>query len=323
MIKPPLPLDETARLKSLQSLRILDTHPEERFDRVTRMAQRIFGVDICLISLLDSDRQWFKSRQGLDACETGREISFCGHAILDDQVFIVENALEDERFFDNPLVTGSPDIRFYAGRPIKSPDGHRIGTLCLIHPEPHSLTDDEIANLNDLACMVEDELTLLSQTSVDDLTKLSNRRGFYTVARHMLPLCKRLDTIVEMLYFDLDGFKQVNDTLGHQAGDEVLVEFARLLIKCFRSADAIARLGGDEFAVLMAATDSKSILALERLERMAMELDAKIQERLSWSVGCVTFDPAKHTTIESLLAEADEEMYKDKMHRRQFAGAGA
>lgn len=106
MLEPPVPLDETTRLMSLHSLRILDTEPEERFDRITRMAQRLFKVEICLVSLVDSERQWFKSKQGLDACETPRSISFCGHAILHDDLFLITNATEDERFADNPLVTG-------------------------------------------------------------------------------------------------------------------------------------------------------------------------------------------------------------------------
>lgn len=112
MQEPPVPLDETVRLMSLHSLRVLDSAPEERFDRVTRMAKRLFDVDICLVSLVDSGRQWFKSKQGLDACETSREVSFCGHAILHEQAFVVEDAHVDERFADNPLVTGDPSVRF-------------------------------------------------------------------------------------------------------------------------------------------------------------------------------------------------------------------
>ncbi len=110
MQEPPIPLDETVRLKSLQALRILDSAPEERFDRITRMAKRLYGVETCLVSLVDAKRQWFKSKQGLEACETSRAVSFCGHAIVEDGPFIVEDAHNDPRFADNPLVTGDPKL---------------------------------------------------------------------------------------------------------------------------------------------------------------------------------------------------------------------
>ena len=119
MLEPPLPPDEAMRLAALRSLNILDTPAEERFDRITRLAQRLFDVPIALVSLVDTNRQWFKSCQGLDASETPRSISFCGHAILEDGPLIIEDATKDQRFADNPLVTGPPDIRFYTGQPLK------------------------------------------------------------------------------------------------------------------------------------------------------------------------------------------------------------
>ncbi|MDH3435275.1 MAG: sensor domain-containing diguanylate cyclase, partial [Gammaproteobacteria bacterium] len=245
MLKPPLPLDETARLLSLHSLRILDTPAEDRFDRITRMAKRFFDVEICLISLVDAQRQWFKSKQGLDACETDREISFCGHAILSEDVFVVNDASKDVRFADNPLVTAAPSIRFYAGCPIHGADGYRIGTLCLIDSRPRDFSASDNETLRDLTSLVEDELKVASQVTVDDLTQIANRRGFHQIANHMMSLCRRTGTDIELAFFDLDGFKEVNDSYGHAAGDELLRHFAKLLIKCFRTADVIGRLGGD------------------------------------------------------------------------------
>ncbi|MDH3545614.1 MAG: sensor domain-containing diguanylate cyclase [Gammaproteobacteria bacterium] len=315
MIEPPMPLDETMRLMSLHSLRILDTQPEERFDRVTRMARRMFDVEMCLVSLVDSQRQWFKSKQGIDACETPRAISFCGHAILDEQILLVTDARADPRFADNPLVTGEPKIRFYAGCPIHSPDGRRIGTLCLIDSKPGEFSADDEAMLRDFARLVEDELALLSQTTVDELTRVSNRLGFNTVARHMLSLCQRTSTNAEMVFFDLDGFKAVNDDFGHAAGDKILKLFAKLLTKCFRATDIVARLGGDEFVVLMTGTDDSSA-ALTRLEKLAKAESKSIKGELVWSVGRVIFDPERHQTLESMLAEADSRMYENKLQRR-------
>ena len=159
MKKPEIPKNEDHRLQSLCSLNILDTIAEERFDRYTRIAKRHFGVSIALVSLIDSERQWFKSRQGLEATETPRDISFCGHAILQNGIFNIPNALEDERFADNPLVTGPPNIRFYAGAPLHAPDGQAIGTLCIIDDKPHAFTAEELTLLRDLANGVEEELS--------------------------------------------------------------------------------------------------------------------------------------------------------------------
>jgi len=316
MLKPSLPIDESARLLSLHTMRILDTPAEERYDRITRMARRLFGVQTSLVSLVDADRQWFKSKQGLDACETSREISFCGHAVLQDDVLVIEDASEDVRFADNPLVTGAPFIRFYAGCPIRDPNGFRIGTLCIIDPEPGKMTDDDIAALQDLAGMVEDEVKVSSQVTIDDLTQVANRRGFHLIANHLLSLCRRTGADADLAFFDLDGFKAVNDTYGHAAGDQLLKHFARLLVKCFRTADAIGRLGGDEFVVLLANSSGGAQAALNRLRDMADQTECEIRQKLSWSVGTIRFDPDRHTTVESLLAEADCSMYDDKSRKR-------
>jgi diguanylate cyclase (GGDEF)-like protein len=320
MIKPPLPLDETARLVSLHSLRILDTRPEHRFDRIVRMAKRIFGVEICLISLVDSHRQWFKAKEGLEACETSREISFCGHAILNEEVFVVNDARSDERFADNPLVTSAPFIRFYAGCPVHTAEGYRIGTLCLIDSQVREFSEDEKATLSDLAGMVEHEITVSSQVTIDELTQIANRRGFNVVAKHILSLCRRTNANVELAYFDLDNFKVINDAHGHAAGDEILKHFAKLLIKCFRSADVIARLGGDEFAVLLAGADESAAVALKRLTKMAADDDCPIKGKLNWSVGTTQYHAERHGSIEALVTDADARMYTDKTARRKACG---
>ena len=119
----PIPVNEKSRIETLRLLSILDTQPEERFDRFTRMAKRLFSVPIAQVTLVDSERQWFKSSDGVEASETSRDISFCAHAILDDDLMLVADALKDDRFFDNPLVTGDPNIRFYAGASLVAPDG--------------------------------------------------------------------------------------------------------------------------------------------------------------------------------------------------------
>ena len=154
MQQPPQPDNEALRQRALMSSGLLDSLAEERFDRMTRLAQRLFQVPIALISLVDAQRQWFKSSQGLDVTETPRSLSFCGYAILSDRVLVIENALNDERFADNPLVTGPPHIRFYAGAPLNFA-GHRIGTLCVIDDKPRIFSAQDQSALRDMANTVE------------------------------------------------------------------------------------------------------------------------------------------------------------------------
>ena len=160
MLEPSRPMDEDARLATLKRLNILDTPFEERFDRLTRIAQRVYDVPIALVSLVDSNRQWFKSRQGLDVTETPRSISFCGHALHSDEAFVIPDSTLDARFADNPLVTGAPCIRFYAGQPLRANNGSRLGTLCLIDTKPRQLSEADLDLLRDLAVLVEIELNL-------------------------------------------------------------------------------------------------------------------------------------------------------------------
>ena len=158
MEKPQIPGDEQIRLQTIRDLLILDTPPDERFDMMTTYASLLFKVAICLVSLVDENRQWFKSKCGLDATETPRDISFCGHAILSDSVLLIPDALNDPRFADNPLVTGEPKIRFYAGAPLIMANGQRVGTFCLIDRIPRTLDGWELNHLRDLAAVVSQEL---------------------------------------------------------------------------------------------------------------------------------------------------------------------
>ena len=163
MIPAPIPADEDHRISALRQLLILDTAPEERFDRVVNFASGEFDMPIVLVSLVDSQRQWFKARVGVEACETAREDSFCGHAILASEILVVEDALHDARFHDNPLVTGTPFVRFYAGAPLQLPGGENVGTLCMIDTKPRQLDDTDLAILGALRQMVVDELVAHEQ----------------------------------------------------------------------------------------------------------------------------------------------------------------
>jgi excisionase family DNA binding protein len=154
----PMPPDEEARLRQLAALNLVDTPDEAVFDRLTWLASQAAETPIALISLLTSRRQWFKSRIGLDVCETPREWAFCSHAILENKPFIVEDARQDPRFQDNPLVTGEPFIRFYAGFPLLSKNQLRLGTLCVIDKQPRQLNQDQLRALYELACIASEEI---------------------------------------------------------------------------------------------------------------------------------------------------------------------
>jgi GAF domain-containing protein len=159
MRAPALPSNEAERLAALHALLILDTPPEQRFDKVVAFAAAEFDAPIALVSLIDKDRQWFKANYGLNACETGRDISFCGHAILAPEIMVIPDALLDERFADNPLVTGYPHIRFYAGAPLTMPSGHCIGTLCVIDSTPRQFDTVSLAIMSSLRDLLVLELS--------------------------------------------------------------------------------------------------------------------------------------------------------------------
>jgi diguanylate cyclase (GGDEF)-like protein len=315
MKTPHIPADENIRLTKLRALNILDTEPEERFDRLTRMAKRMFDVPIALVSLVDENRQWFKSCIGLDILETPRDISFCGHAILGDEPFIISDTRTDERFADNPLVTGEPHIRFYAGCPLELPKGHKLGTLCIIDKKPREMNEEDLTLLKDLASMAEKEILAYHLATVDDLTSISNRRGFLMIAQKSLSLCKRYNRRATLTYFDLNNFKMINDVFGHDEGDKALQDFARLMGENFRDSDCFGRLGGDEFVVLYTgATKHCTSLAITRLQFALDTYNATSRSdyTLSFSYGIIEYDPATHDTIESLLTESDARMYENK-----------
>ncbi|MCU1492909.1 MAG: diguanylate cyclase [Acidimicrobiaceae bacterium] len=321
MLKPPRPPDESARLATLYSLEVLDLAPQERFDRITRTAQRLFGVPIALVSLIDSDRQWFMSRVGFDTRETSRDVSFCAHALVSDEVMTVEDAASDLRFFDNPLVSDAPGIRFYAGAPIKAPNGARLGTLCVIDVEPRRLAAGEREALLDLAAMVENEIATTTAAVIDELTGLVNRRGLELLGSHALLRAHRSGEAMTALFADVDEMRTINDDFGHDAGDAALRAVADVLWSTVRGADVAARLGGDEFVVLLLDTDALDAepVVARILDRLANEnATAERPFRLRMSIGHATVEaPELRYSLDKLLELAEAAMRAQKLWRKQ------
>ncbi|EPD6700742.1 sensor domain-containing diguanylate cyclase [Cronobacter dublinensis] len=315
MKTPDIPVNEQARLQSLHDSGLLDAAPTERFDRLTRLAKRLFNSPVALISLVDQERLWFASCDGVEPGPVPRRVSFCGHTILNNAPLIIPDAQSDDRFCDNPLVNGPPHIRFYAGCPVRLPDGATAGSLCIIDTEPRQFSEADAMLLRDLAAIVEDEFTVLSVATSDDLTGLLNRRGFASLAGYAFSTHRRRSEPMSLGFIDLDEFKEINDTWGHAAGDEALSAMATLMKGAFRDSDLLARQGGDEFVVLFNDTDDKGAwIAMQYLVEQtdAFNRDSGKPWRLGFSWGVVQFDDDKHQGLAGLLKAADDEMYQMK-----------
>ena len=293
MIKPQKPHDEAARLAALQRYEVLDTAAEEAFDDLVLIASSICGVPTATVSLIDADRQWFKARHNLELTETSRDESFCGHAILDpDKVMVVPDAAVDERFHDNPLVTAEGGIRFYAGAPLKSNDGHAIGTLCVFGGEAMQLDPSKLEALKALsrqvsrllelrrvstelslqlrdrawyeqqlqdyqAALERQNADLAEQTRTDPLTGLPNRRAFAAALAAEIEKAHASGQRLCVAVLDIDRFKTINDLHGHAQGDKVLVELASMLKTQFAAKGMAARYGGEEFVLLLPDSDAE------------------------------------------------------------------
>ncbi|MGD1861082.1 MAG: EAL domain-containing protein [Leptolyngbyaceae cyanobacterium] len=393
----PLPYNEPSRIAKLHEYQILDTLPEENYDEIAALAADICETPIALVSLIDTDRQWFKAKFGLKVCETPRDVAFCSYALMQKEILLVPDAQTDERFAQNPLVTGEPYIRFYAGAPLITPDDYALGTLCVIDYQPRTLSAQQtnalqvlsrqvitqlelrtslaklqteikerqqaeasqlrLGNLNrqleqlvqartealqaakqELEHRVERrtaelsnslqqlettqaqlkarERQLLHDAMHDGLTGLPNRAHFL----------KRLDQVMQavqqtpracyaVLFIDLDSFKVINDSLGHEIGDRVLQHLATRLKTLTDTDDFLARLGGDEFAVLLnsvhSAAEAKTVCNyLQAQLNCPLEI-GQHEFVISASIG-LAFNADNHERPEQILREADIAMYQAK-----------
>lgn len=329
MKNPLIPENETQRLQALDSLTIVQSPAEERFDRITRLARKFFDVPIALVSLVTEKCQWFKAVQGLTVDSTSREISFCGHAILYDDIYIVSDASKNSDFSDNPLVVGEPHIRFYAGKPIKY-KGHNIGTLCIIDVIPRKLSTSDIESLCSLAAWVENELKVTAlgesqlqllaeldeanrQSLIDPLTRVWNRKGMDEILAREMSLARREKQEVFIMLLDIDYYKEVNDSYGHLAGDFALTEVAQRIRSSVRGHDMVVRYGGDEFLVYAAncSYDTGMQLARRIHSRIGSEPIENNEYKFSVSVtiGASSATASDELSRDGLIEAADNALY--------------
>jgi diguanylate cyclase (GGDEF)-like protein len=265
--------DEPARIAALERYQVLDTAPESAFDDIVALVRASLSVPIAVVSLVDHERQWFKAQSGLAVCETARSISFCTHTILTRAPMIIGDARADERFRNNPLVTGDPFIAAYAGVPLASPDGYNIGSLCAIDTVPRKFTLVQIDILRGLAKLVMTELGLRQQTQHDALTGLLTRGAIVALARLELARRDRHDRPAVLLMFDVDHFRDINERFGHPGGDRILRSVATCAAAALRTGDQIARVGGDEFMILLPETSvDEAEFVAERVRRSVAAL---------------------------------------------------
>ena len=323
----------TIKLAKLHALDPFYTPLEERFERLTRLARRALSVPIAAITIVQGDRQWFKSVAGLEITELPTAKSLCGAVLKEGKPVIVKDALEDLDLMSNPLVLGEPKIRFYAGHPIKDSDGKTIGTFCVMGMKPRTPDTDFGPTLADLGEMTQRELFSVElnnaqselvaklgearrQAMFDPLTRLWNRRGGIDLLNKALDEALRHDYTLGICLADIDNFKSVNDQYGHQVGDEVLSRIARKIVGSVRPQDLVCRYGGDEFLVIVHDVDQKDCAEIaERVCDGIRSAPVRTREgtaRVTLSIGIAMRNRGDGITTHGLIEKADQALYSSK-----------
>ena len=301
----PIPVDESQRQRDLERLGVLNHPGDQHFERLVRLASTVLETPIALISLVDGDRQWFLAHHGIDSTETPRKMAFCAHAIAGDETLVVPDAQQDPRFCTNPLVIQDPKVRFYAGTPLQSRDGHNLGTLCVIDRLPRHFSASQVRLLEDLAQLVLRELELRRLTTVHPLSALANRANFLEQAEPELKRARQAGEILAVLALQLDHFDQIKNRWGQQASDRALVDVAALLRSQLCEQDLVGQTGDQEFALLMVNVDLAT--AMERADAIRTGISelrgvfSTSGHQLTASGGLTLLAPADRQALDALL----------------------
>ena len=323
----------TIKLVNLPNAELVHTPLEERFERLTRLARRTLNVPVAGVMLRNGDKQWFKSIAGWNVAELPAHLTLCDWTLDERKLHVVPDMAADPRTAKHPYVTGSPMLRFYAGFPLYDRNAAPTGSFCVFDTKPRELSPSDERTLLDLAELTQQELhaedlskigaALGAKLSVarreammDPLTRLWNRRGANVLLKAALERADREHHPVGIALLDLDNFKRINDTYGHQTGDELLRKVGARLVGAVRGQDLAFRVGGDEFLLLM--IDADAAVAKRIAERVRRTItDDAIPSRVgplpaSVSVGLTTRGPSEPLTVEQLLERADQALRRSK-----------
>ena len=329
----PRPNGEEERIAALHDYQV-ESEAEQAFDDLTQLAASLCRTPMALISLIESERQWFKSKVGIQSTECARDVSFCAYAILQSDLMMVRDTQADSRFANSPLVLSEPNVRFYAGMPLFTADGkHALGTLCVLDLVPRDLTGEQIAALRALArqaeallesCRLRGELKKVvaarqhaerelqmaydrepELARVDLLTGLMNRRAFLEIADRERKRAQRYEVPMSVIAFDLENLQRIREQQGEQVSDALLVSVANLLRNRVRHTDVLARSGDAEFTVLLpttAAEPSKQFAG--KIRELMLEAIQQHDWPLLFAISVVTHVKAPES-LEDLLRKAD------------------
>ena len=319
MQKPPLTNDEPFRLAEVARANILDTPIDPRFERITRLAKRAFNVPIVAVSIVDSDRQWFKSEIGLSCKQTSRDISFCSHNLDTEDFLVIPNAKTDPRFYDNPLVTEPPHVVFYAGVIIRSDQGAPIGRFCVIDHKPRVLTPDDLECLRDFGVMVETEIhkTSVSNTQITLISQIPEHRRRsmidpVTGVWNATGINYMFSGQINQFFNDEDPFALMtlrianSNNYPEQSHDHVSREVARRIINSVRNIDQVGRIDDNTFLILM-----NSVCRKKEAAALANQINNAIHDQLI-QLEDDTFDDI-HTHAGLTLCNSSEVAATDRL----------
>lgn len=306
---------ESARLEAVDRYELLDTSPEPQFDRIVRLIRNIFDLPIGIVSLIDGHRQWYKAYEGMAASEVAINDTFCRFGLHDPNGLFVGDATTDSRFAGSPYVTGAPHIRCYASAPMRTRDGHPVGTLCAIGDRPRQFDERDRRILFDLAQITMDEMELRLKASTDSLTGAMTRRAFSEAGLRQHMLAMRHGDALSAIAIDIDHFKGINDRFGHAAGDAALQAVAQTVQTHLRQSDLFGRFGGEEFVALLPHTDKAG--AIELAERLRAGVEALTLTAAAGPVPVTASFGVSQLSLSTLdlaalLGQADAALYRAK-----------